>query len=353
MENKTGRAGVKGETAQRKSEDRTITIIWAALLIFILAYAAANVLFKTNVAVLGVGAFILFILAILAESRTSIKHEGGKKTLLEIGGVVLSVLILFAIVAVVLHTSSPIDVIASCSMLPSFHRGDLVVLHGIGNMSSFLDAYRIPVVNVSQAAYSAMVNDMQSEFLQPYADVNGNLGYILQNASLNASSYSIGLYSLPCLASHQGGHVAGYGSCLVTPAEESKNLIGYNYALARLAANAGNASIIYVPSITIGNITVVENYSNPVIVYKATKLDYFSGDIIHRVFAAMRVGSNYYLLTKGDNNPILDIESLNYPVNASSVVGYVVGHIPYVAYPSLILKGQVGNVPGCNQTIVR
>ena len=37
------------------------------------------------------------------------------------------------------------------------------------------------------------------------------------------------------------------------------------------------------------------------------KYDYFTGDIIHRLVAALDVNGSYYTLTKGDNNPVLAI----------------------------------------------
>lgn len=110
-------------------------------------------------------------------------------------------------------------------------------------------------------------------------------------------------------------------------------------------------NIIYTRSITINNQTILENYSNPIIVYLTTPNDTFSGDIVHRVFAALKVGSTYYLLTKGDNNPALDIEFGNYPVDQNMVIGKVVGVIPWLGYLTLAFKGGI-ETAGCNQVII-
>ena len=62
-----------------------------------------------------------------------------------------------------------------------------------------------------------------------------------------------------------------------------------------------------------GNVSIAENYGNPIVVYQTTPSDYFTGSIIHRVFAVLNVERSYYFLTKGDNNQALDIEFENYP----------------------------------------
>ncbi len=297
--------------------------------------------------ILGALAFVLILVTVAVEFRSSIKAEGGRKTLVDVVMAVTAAIIIFWLIpAAILQTNSPINVVASCSMLPTLHRGDVVLLHGIPNMTTFLSKHNIPVVNVSQAQFSGMVSNMQGEFAQPFAYFNGNPSEI-SSITGSSSPSGFGFYSLECIARSSPSM---YGQCSTN---QQNNLIKYGYSTARLVTPEGNKSIVYVPSITIANTTIAENYSNPIIVYKTTSVDYFTGDIIHRIFAAMNVDGKYYILTKGDNNPILDIESLNYPVNSSDVIGYVVTDVPYLGFPSLIIKGQVGNVPGCNQTIVR
>lgn len=331
-----------------KPASKIIYLMYAALVACIVAYVL------TSISVIGILAFVLIAVILVTEFRMSLKSEGGRKTVIDIMiAVVAAVLIFWVLPATVLHTSSPIDVVASCSMLPVLHRGDIVVLHGISDMSSFLEEHNIPVVSVSQASFSNMVNNMQSEFIEPFAYTSSGNTATISSVIQKNSQYTLGLYNLECIAEEEQSEPSSLNSCLVSQSTEASDLIKYNYAIADLQTSSGNASIVYVPSIVIGNTTVLENYSNPIIVYKTTSKDYFTGDIIHRLFAAIKVNNTYYLLTKGDNNPILDIESLNYPVNSSNVIGYVVGSVPYAGYPSLIIKGEVGSVPGCNQTIVR
>lgn len=333
------------EAAEIRKDNRLINVLYVVLFLSIVGYIATHAPF------IGMLAFLMFIVLVVAEIRTSFKSEGAGKTARDVAiAIGAAVLVFWLIPALVLGTASPINAVVSCSMLPTLHRGDMVLLHGIPNMGLFLQRNRIPVVNVSQSEFSSMVGNMRSEFVEPMAYFNGNRSNVSTTINGNAS-FEIGTYNLMCLLTQSSP--SGYSGCYVPDSSASSNLIRFGNATATLRTPTGNATTVYVPSITIGNTTIVENYSSPIIVYKTTRQDSFSGDIIHRVFAAMRVGSSYYLLTKGDNNPVLDIEALNYPVNQSNVVGYVVAHVPYLGYASLIIKGQVGNVPGCNQTIVR
>ncbi len=334
----------RGSETAGRSANTLIYLLYAALALSIIGYIALGS------ALIGLLSFLLILLLIVVELRTSLRSEGARKTLKDIAiALVAAVVAFWLIPSLLLGTASPINVVASCSMLPKMHRGDLVILHGVANMSAFLSKNHIPVVNVSQSSLSSMLSDMQAQFTEPFAYFDGNRSRISPVISGIVPS-GIAFYNLVCIASHPKSEYAG---CSVSHAVQMNNLIQYSYSTARLETPAGNASIVYVPSITIGNTTITENYSNPIIVYKTTPQDYFTGDIIHRVFAAIRSGNRYYLLTKGDNNPILDIESVNYPVNSTDVAGYVVVDIPYLGYPSLIIKGKVGSVPGCNQTIVR
>lgn len=328
---------MKAKKSEKK--DQYMLLLYVLLVILIIAYIF------TSIVLLGVFAFLLFIAILVIEFRISLKSEGAKKTTMDIIiAVVFAVVVFWVIPSALLQTTSPINVVASCSMLPVMHRGDLVLLHGIKNTSEFLQKYNIPVVNVSQQQFSGMVDNMHEEFLAPlpYTDNNiltANPSGIITDSNI---AYQIGMFR--CI---------GASSCYISP-DSQPGLIKYNYGIANVVTPSGTYEIVYVPSIVIGNTNVTENYSNPIIVYKTIKNDSFYPEvIIHRVFAALKVGNSYYFLTKGDNNAVLDIEAGNYPINSSDVLGYVVASVPYLAYPSLIIRGEVGSVPGCNQTIVR
>ena len=327
-----------------KSKQYELPILYAFLILSIAGY-----IMFSNI-ILGVLAFILLVVTIAAEFKYSVKEEGMKKSIYDIFFAIIVIAALWVILMFVLGTTAPINVVASCSMLPTLHRGDLVFLHGISNMSTFLQSHNIPVVNVSPNEMNYTIANMKKEFLAYFA-------YNPQNSSAIGEVFSskqlpIGLYNTKCIDTFEStGLYKDIHLCMVN--SQSHNLIKYNYTIEDVSVNGNIQYIPQTSSITIANTTINENYSNPIIVYRTTSNDSFSGDIIHRLVAAIKSGGQYYLLTKGDNNGGLDIQFVNYPIRQSAVVGYVIADVPEVGYLRLIAGGMFATPPGCNSTIIR
>lgn len=327
-----------------KTRQYELPILYAFLIVSIAGYVVFS-----NI-VLGVLAFILLVVTIAAEFKYSVKEEGVKKSVYDIFFAIIAIAVIWVILIAALGTTAPINVVASCSMLPTLHRGDLVFLHGISNMSTFLQSRNIPIVNVSPNEMNYTIANMENEFLAYFA-------YNPQNSSVIGEVFSskqlpIGLYNTKCIDTFEStGLYKDIHLCMVN--SQSQNLIKYNYTIENVSVNGNVQYIPQTSSITIANTTINENYSNPIIVYQTTGNDSFSGDIIHRLFAAIRSGDQYYLLTKGDNNGGLDIQFVNYPIRQSAVVGYVIADVPEVGYLRLIVSGMFATPAGCNSTIIR
>ncbi len=334
-------------------DDKRIYILYVAVFVLIVLYIIQNNF------IIGLLAFLAIVAAIVLEFKSSISSEGIKKTAVELLiTMAVVVLVIWVLPSVLLQSQSPINVVASCSMLPSLHRGDIVLVHGITNMSAFLSHNHVPVVNVTLAQFSSMESNITKEFIEPFAYTDGNKGHVVLAQYINDSikNYSIGLYSLPCINSLLGrGESQGLARCYVNSTVQEKSLVRYNYTVGNVTVGSQVLEIPEISSLTIANTTIIENYSNPVVIYKTVNGDSFYSDyeIIHRVYAAINADGQYYLLTKGDNNPVIDMQAGNYPASANDVVGYAIADIPYLGYPSLIIKGQLGTVEQCNQTILR
>ncbi|VVC01293.1 Uncharacterised protein [uncultured archaeon] len=101
------------------------------------------------------------------------------------------------------------------------------------------------------------------------------------------------------------------------------------------------------------------NLSNDVAVYQPEKDEYYSlvGDIIHRAFIKLQAGSQTYFLTKGDNNPIFDIQVYdektgkgNRPVEIARLKGRVLATIPVIGYLKLFISpGAIMTPEGCDR----
>lgn len=337
----------KKVSKQNSNAGKKKTPLWPAyllLLVLLLAYALHNNLF------IGLAIFIVLVFILVLEFRVSVHTEGAKKSAYDILYAVGIAAAIWIILIVVLQTTSPIDAVASCSMLPTLHRGDLVVLHGISNMSRFVALHKIPTINMTQSEYSSLNANMKGEFLAFYAFMGGNRSRITEIIPPGVS-YSVAAYNTKCLNTYSYlGQPYNYYKCL---SSQDGNPIRYNYSIGKVMLNGSEYSIVYTSSMTFGSETIVENYSNPIIVYRTTPQDSFGGDIIHRLVAVINVSGSYYTLTKGDNNPALDMEFSNYPASQQYVVGYVITDVPVLGYLKLIISGQVGSVPGCNQQILR
>lgn len=329
----------------KKDDSKLTWILYALLAIAIILYAV------TSNALIGAIALLTIIIILVFEVRSSVKAEGTKKSIFDIATAIGAAVVVWLILVFLLQTSAPVDAVSSCSMLPALHRGDLVVLHGITNMKSFLSATQVPVINVTSAEFQGMESRIQDEFLAFFAYYNGNkteISYVLNNDS----NYAVGLYDTSCLSEKQylGLSSQSY-MCYVNSQLQGANLIRYNYSVGRLSMGGNTYNELYTSSITVLNTTLVENYSNPIVVYQTTGKDAFSGSIIHRLYAVLNVSGSYYFLTKGDNNQALDIEFANYPANQSEVLGYVIADIPVVGYVKLLLSGQLSTPAGCNETL--
>jgi signal peptidase I len=285
--------------------------------------------------ILGALLFFLIIVLVVMELINSVGEEGYAKNIIELAIAVGAILLFWFAIKSALQTRYPLDVVPSCSMLPDLHRGDMIVLHGIKNLSQI----KAPVIDVSAAAYQSMLKNIEGEELQCVA-YNVTKGNTKISQTL-LPGYSIGLYQ-----PYPGGIVMPQGN-------QSASLITYTCGARKIMFDNGTTeNEVYTSAITVAGTSVIGDDNNTVVVYQTTPDDYFYtlGDryIVHRVYAVIDTGGNYYALTKGDNNAGLDIQYGNYPANESYVEGRVIASVPYIGYLKLILNNQFGEPAGCN-----
>ena len=160
---------------EKTKHDYVSWLLYALLVVAVVAYAF------TSSVLIGIGAFALVVIILMYEFRQSIKEEGTKGTVIDVAKALAVVAVIWIVLIVVLGTMQPVNVVASCSMLPVLNRGDLVFLHGIGNMSSFLQSNHIPVINVSKSQFGSMEANINNEFLAYFAYAKADpsdIGYI-------------------------------------------------------------------------------------------------------------------------------------------------------------------------------
>jgi len=322
--------------AKKTNERRAITtwplyLMLAVVFVLYIVYQQAYALSF----VLGAMLFIIIAILVVIETVNSVRDKEYKRDILELIMAVVAILLLWFALKFFLHTSYPLDVVPSCSMLPVLQRGDMIALQGISNISML----KAPVIDVSAGAYQDMLNSTENEQLLclAYKTANGTTAV----SQFMQPGYSVGLYR-----SNQSG------SGVISP-DAQTGLITYTCGVREVKFDNGTIeNEVYTSAITVAGTTIIGDNNNTIIVYQTVPQDYFyrMGDvyIVHRVYAVIDAAGKYYALTKGDNNPGLDIQYDNYPANESDIQGRVIASIPYLGYLKLIISSQFSEPAGCN-----
>jgi signal peptidase I len=314
------------------------TPLYILLLVMLVIYVIGQSV--SAIAVFSGAAIVMLIIALLLlEMRNGFKETGYARNIIELAGAIAFVIVFWFALRLLLNTPNPIDVVPSCSMLPALQRGDMIILQGLGSAPGSI---RAPTVNVTPAQASSMMNGSESLECVAYR-FSGQSAYVSQYV---APGDSIGLYR----STASGGEI-------VPESKQGGNLVKYACGVQQVRfANGTVRNEAYTSSITVLNHTISGDINNSIIVYMTTPSDLFyrEGDtfIVHRVYAVLDAGGSYYFLTKGDNNPGLDMQYSNLPPNATQVEGRMILSIPYLGYLKLILSGSTTQPAGCNSTVV-
>ncbi|MGC8478492.1 MAG: hypothetical protein ACP5NE_01005 [Candidatus Micrarchaeia archaeon] len=332
----------RSQKRQKKNEGgksiNTLPLYIIILLLFIF-----YIMFQRYVVVsafAGIALFLVIITTIAVEMGASFKEEGVKKSVLELSIAVVIVIVFWFGLKIVLGTQYPLNVVPTCSMLPVLHRGDLVVISGVTSAAEL----KAPIVNISSAEWNTTMSNFGTEFLECAA-------YNASNETVS-SVFKKGdeLVLFP---------TSGYNR-IIDLNQQGNNLIKYGCGVREVKASDGTSFLeAYTDYIKVGNTTIEGDRNNSIVVYKTVPQDYFyrMGDtyIVHRIYAIINASGTYYVLTKGDNNPGLDIQFGNYPILLQRSNNYVEGKVifvaPYIGYLRLIFSRQLSEPQGCNTTI--
>ncbi len=326
---------------KRKSEGRSkgmtiwpLYVVFAILLVLYIRFNSNGVL---SIA-LGAASFIVLVIIIGLELISGVNRSNAVREGTEIVIAIAVVIGLWLFLRFALNTPTPLDVVPSCSMLPVLHRGDMIVIQGLN-----VTKLRAPIVDVTKQQLSSMLSSIGLEFNACVAYENYSGGALISQEVKNG--YSIGL-----LATGDGPEH------IISNASQAGNLVRYYCGERKVVFDNGvSYNEAYTKSIAIGNTVITGDRNNSIIVYTTVPQDsfYAAGDsyVVHRVYAIINASGSYYVLTKGDNNPGLDMQYGNLPINVSYVNGRVIGSVPFIGYAKLILSGDFSQPAGCNYTI--
>ncbi|MFH1393476.1 MAG: hypothetical protein ABII71_02360 [Candidatus Micrarchaeota archaeon] len=273
---------------------------------------------------------ILFALLVLAQMLfilgTEIKHNtkkfGWKHEVVDTAVALAVALIIWFGAMYFLNTSSPVSGVVSCSMLPNLYRGDFVVVQGADPA-----AYHI---SMAKEDFALFENEFSTVF-------NSH-----DNYTVPGSLYAYCIYS-PAADFCQ--------EFSVNPDDflEMRGPLSYRYTMCTITPQEGE--LAYSPclkSISYGGTEYLTNFNNDVIVYQPAATDLYGrvGDIVHRVLFVLNVEGEKYYITRGDNNPVLDIQVYDYrgrmgnhPVSQENYKGKVILRVPVLGYFKLLISG--------------
>ncbi len=329
----------KQRAKQREQKQKPKYNTWP-MYILLIALFVAYLFFQSMpglAIILGALIFVIIIVILVMELSLSVKQEGYKKNIFDVAIAIALVLIFWFGLQFALGTPNPLNVVPSCSMLPTLQRGDMILIQGIN-----INSVKAPIISVPTSTWNGTISNFQSESLECVAyNITGNQFTISQFLS---KGYQIGLF-----------RSSNYGGQIVPNSAQSNNLIKYTCGAVNVKFSNGTVKQeASTTAIAIGNTTITGDANNTVVVYQTVPNDLFykEGDsyVVHRVYAVINASGKYYFLTKGDNNPGLDVQYFNYPANESQISGKVIADIPYMGYLKLILSNSFVEPTGCNYT---
>ncbi len=229
----------------------------------------------------------------------------------------------------ILNTETPISGVVSCSMLPNLQRGDFVLVHGAP-----VAAYEI---EMSEAELASLNDAAKISYGGNEATVPGSL-VALCAASDNIDICNVFDENPEDFVERKGAFTYRYERCPLTFTN----------------GTAGHQSCLR--SVEFKGKEYLTNFSHDTIIYQPSRNDYYAliGDIVHRAMFKIDVGGKDYYITRGDNNPLLDIQAYDYglglqnhPVPEEYVRGKVILRVPLLGYFKLFISGHFQESPQC------
>lgn len=304
-----------------------VSIITGVIVYFVLGMVLEDVYLRILISAAAIYIFI--------EGFSRYKKIEQRGLLLEIKETVAAIsfaLILWIAAGFILNTPTPINAIVSCSMLPSYERGDMVILQGADVVTKYLD-------------YKGSVDDITTiatvEHGSKIYKVNGSMySYCTQNVDIECTRFKMN----PTEFSETHGPIRfDYGTCErfypKTKKSERHICIKKTYYQGEEVEFSDNYDlIVYGPK---------PGDSNAMI-----------GDIVHRVRFAINATDGVLYFTKGDNNAVYDFQVYaenykmgNEPVEQEQIKGKVIFRIPYLGNFKLFISPdvliQTSNLAGC------
>ena len=278
-----------------------------------------------------IGLGILSLVAL--EFLQGASEHGVKSEIKETAIALLLAVVVWFGAGFILQTSSPLNAIVSCSLLPHVQRGDMVILQGGQITAPHENISSVQGLEAAQVYQNGKFVSVVNGSIYSYCSLHGSDGICASFISSPAN-----------FTEKHGGLTFGYERCEIVYPKTGMRQFGP-----------------CVSWLEVNNNRYYENLNNSIVVYQPGKDEYYSrvGDIIHRAFILLTASDDgkTYFLTKGDNNPIFDMQVYdeasgtgNRPVEVSRSKGRVILQIPYLGYLKLFISPSAIPTPdGCDR----
>ncbi|MEK6981408.1 MAG: hypothetical protein AABX38_00630 [Candidatus Micrarchaeota archaeon] len=276
-----------------------------------------------------------FVVFLGFEFSEGTKQHGLKHEIIDTVIALVFALSLWLGLSLALNTSSPLSAVVSCSMLPNLDRGDMVLIQG-ATINSFEQ-------NISKSEIASLTSENVVAY---YAN---NLSSFAVKGSIYAyCSFNVNPVCLDFIKSPQNFY-------------EMHGDLRFNYKICEVNTASGVQKQPCVSSASYKGTQINFDNSRDIIVFQPAKEDIYarSGDIIHRAQIKLNENGKYYYLTKGDNNPVFDIQVYDYlngagnlPVEQSRVKGKTLIRVPYLGYFKLFLSGFFNSPAQCKTQLI-
>ncbi|NPA22190.1 MAG: hypothetical protein GXN92_01255 [Candidatus Micrarchaeota archaeon] len=290
---------------------------WKVQLAVLLVLIALYVLTKHPL--VGVITVIFIVVAFIVELKENAKEKGWKEELKDMVVLFIIIFLGLKLLGVVLNTEAPLSAIPTCSMEPTYHRGDVIVAAGW------------PVETMYH---------------------NGTFGEIEIYYNGTLLDVSIPMWSY-CKSNPFSIECREFRSCPSCFEERYGDLSVY-YDFCYRGEEKEICSVAY----SVKGEKYPFNYSTDTIIYKPLPDSLFGpyGLVVHRALFALCNSTECLYFTKGDNNNVFDFQYYfhnlgNPPVKEEQIVGKVIFRIPYLGYPRIFLSGYVQEDPYCKVTL--
>jgi hypothetical protein len=294
----------------------------------------------TKSAIFGFLTAVAIVLMVLVELSEGIRKNGWKAELKDIAATVVVAIVAWFALQFALSTPTPISAVVSCSMVPDLSRGDMIIVKGE-------QSYTGNKIAASYSGAQALFRNPTVYFGNETMEVNGSIYSHCMNADDNETCNLF--YSNPALFSERRGEfIFNYGRCYRASTSSSDVL----------SAEPCVVSLSYRNQ----TVNVQADRSSDTIIYAPKKTDLFSlyGDIVHRAVVKINAGNETYILTKGDNNNVFDIQfyldsigMFNSPVSPNQAKGRIVFKIPYLGYYKLFISMYLEEDSICGTKLIR